>query len=169
MSTTHVRTFESSLAAIDVSLVRTEASSFAATVDRLVDDPAIGVPLDGFDGVSLADTSVETALTPRRLQDARTGVTPAAGAIADYGTLVLESDAAGTEPVSLYPPTHVAVVRESDVLPDVASAVDSLGPRFDAGGSAVFATGVSATGDMGSLVEGVHGPKDVHVVLLTDR
>lgn len=169
MSTTDVQQFESSLAAIDVSLVRTEAAAFAATIDRLVDDPAIGVPLDGFDGVSLADTVVETALTPRRLQNAQTGVTPAAGAIAEYGSLLLQSDAAGTEPVSLYPPTHVAVVRESDVLPDVEAAIDRLGSHFGAGGSAVFATGVSATGDMGSLVEGVHGPKDVHVVVLTDR
>ena len=168
MSTTDTREFESSLAALDVALARTESGSFAATFDDLVDEPAVGVPL-GIDGVSLEGTVVETELTPRRLQEARTGVTPAVKAIAEYGTLVLESDAAGTEPVSLYPPTHVAVVRESDVLPNVEAATDHLGPHFAAGGSAVFATGVSSTGDMGDLVEGVHGPKTVRVVVLTDR
>jgi len=81
----------------------------------------------------------------------------------------VDSDPVGTEPVSLYCPTHVAVVRESDVVPDVESVTDYLGDRFAAGGSSVFATGVSSTGDMGALVEGVHGPKRVEVVLLTDR
>ncbi|TKX83368.1 hypothetical protein EXE43_24625, partial [Halorubrum sp. SS5] len=32
----------------------------------------------------------------------------------------------------------------------------------------VFATGPSATADMGGLVHGAHGPKEVHVVLLRE-
>ncbi len=71
--------------------------------------------------------------------------------------------------MSLYPPTHVAVVRERDVLPDVEAATDHLGARFAAGESSVFATGVSSTGDMGALVEGVHGPKHVHVIVVEEE
>jgi L-lactate dehydrogenase complex protein LldG len=36
------------------------------------------------------------------------------------------------------------------------------------GGSAIVATGPSATADMGALVKGAHGPKVVHVVVLDD-
>ncbi|WP_343749365.1 LUD domain-containing protein, partial [Halarchaeum salinum] len=117
----------------------------------------------------LQDTAVETPPTPRLLREAQTGVTPAGKAIAEYGTLVVDADRAGAEPVSLYPPTHVVVVRESDILPDVASATGYLGERFAAGKSSVFATGVSSTGDMGALVEGVHGPKYVHVIVLEEQ
>lgn len=169
MTPSDTRRFESSLADLGVSMTRTDAAGFASTLDSVVTEPAVGVPLDGYDGVSLDDTVVETPPTPRLLRTAETGVTPVGSAIASYGTLVLDSDAAGTEPVSLYPPTHVAVVRESDLLPDVESATAHLKSCFAAGDSAVFATGVSATGDMGSLVEGVHGPTNVAVVLLTDR
>lgn len=166
MGTADVQRFASSLADLGVSLTRTDPEGFAETIDALVEEPAVGVPLDRFDGLSLADTAVETPPTPRLLREAETGVTPVGKAVAEYGTLVVDADAAGAEPVSLYPQTHVAVVRESDVLPDVEAATDHLGARFASGGSSVFATGVSSTGDMGALVEGVHGPKHVQVVLV---
>ncbi|EMA05777.1 LUD domain-containing protein [Haloferax denitrificans] len=168
MSDTDTQLFASSLAAIDVPLTRTDTAGFASTIDSLVTGPAVGVPLH-LDGVSLDDTVVQTPPTPRLLREAETGVTGVGHAIAEHGTLVIDSDDAGTEPVSLYPPTHLAVVRESDILPDVASATDSVGERFAAGKSSIFATGVSSTGDMGALVKGVHGPKHVEVVLLTDQ
>lgn len=164
-----VSTFESSLAGLGVGCTRTDADGFAEALAAAVEEPAVGVPLDGYDGVSLDGTPVETPPTPRRLLEAETGVTPVGKAVAEYGTLVVDSDPVGTEQVSLYPPTHVAVVRESDVLPDVESAAGHLAGRFADGGSSVFATGVSSTGDMGALVEGVHGPKRVHVLLLGDR
>lgn len=90
-------------------------------------------------------------------------------AIAEYGTLVIDSDKVGSEPVSLYPDTHIALVRESDILQDIESATGLLDKKFSRGGSAVFATGVSSTGDMGALVEGVHGPRHVHILLICDQ
>lgn len=168
MSTETVSAFESSLDELDVECIRTDTEGFADALADAVEGTAVGTPL-GIDGVSLDGTDVETPPTPRLLREADTGVTGVGKAIAEYGTLVVDSDPVGTEPVSLYPPTHVAVVRESDVLPDVESATDHLGERFAAGGSSVFATGVSSTGDMGALVEGVHGPQTVRVLLLTDR
>ncbi|SDQ99499.1 L-lactate dehydrogenase complex protein LldG [Halopelagius longus] len=163
-----VSTFESSLAELDVTLTRTDAEGFADAVAEAVDEPAVGTPL-GFDGASLDETPVETELTPRRIKEAETGVTPVGRAVAEYGTLVVDSNAAGNELVSLYPPTHVGVVRESDVAADVESTVPYLADRFADGGSSVFATGVSSTGDMGALVEGVHGPRTVRVILLEGR
>lgn len=169
MGTETVSLFESSLASIDVPLTRTGRDEFAATLNEIVEAPAVGIPLDDFEGLSLAETDVQTPPTPRLLREAKTGVTPVTRGIARYGSLAVESDEQGSELVSLYPPTHVAVLRERDVRRNIESSLDYLEEQFGKGGSTVFATGVSATGDMGALIEGVHGPRDVHVVLVTEQ
>jgi len=69
--------------------------------------------------------------------------------------------------VSLYSDRHVAVVREEQVVPDTGAAFDEAGPALaEDRGSVVMATGPSATGDMGALVQGVHGPSEVHVIVV---
>lgn len=161
-------TFETSLQGT-ATLHRTSADEFAEVVETVVEPPAVGTPLP-FDDVSLADTSVETDLAPTAIQRAETGVTPAGLAIANYGTVTIPSGAAGEELVSLYAPRHVAVLAASDVVADMPTAFESLGETFAAGlDTQILATGPSATADMGTLVEGVHGPHETHVVLLEDR
>jgi L-lactate dehydrogenase complex protein LldG len=161
--------FEASLDSLGVTWTRTVSESFGATVDEAVEAPAVGTPLP-FEGVSLADTVVTRDPTAAELDAATTGVTPAEMAIADYGSVVVTPSGIGHEPVSLYPERHVAVVAESDVVADMAAAFERLGEAFAAGNDdAIIATGPSATADMGALVEGAHGPKDVHVVVLEDR
>ena len=169
MPTESTATFESSLRKLDVPCTVTTADGFPGALDAAIETPAVGVPLD-IEGISLEDTDVTRSPSSGQLVDARTGVTPAALGVAAHGSLLLQSSADGTEPVSLYPPRHVAVVRESDIVPDVRDALEWLDGEFDDGRrSAVFATGVSATGDMGALVEGVHGPADVRVIVVEDR
>jgi L-lactate dehydrogenase complex protein LldG len=162
-------TFEASLASLSVSRTRTTAAEFTDALAAAVEPPAVGTALP-FDGVSLEKTDVVTDPTPGQLNAARTGVTPVGGAIAEHGTVLVESRAEGDELVALYPGRHVAVLRESDLVPDTRTAMRELGDALAAvPGSTVLATGVSATADMGETVEGVHGPKEVHVVVLTDR
>lgn len=169
MSTELVAEFEESLQRRGVTWARTEAAEFERALTDALAEPAIGAPLP-FDAVSLADAPVTLEPTPRELVEARTGVTAARLGVSAYGSLLVRSDASGTEPVSLYPDRHVAVLRASDLVADVPTALERLGDEIEAGrNSAVFATGPSATGDMGALVEGVHGPRDVHVILLSDR
>lgn len=163
------RAFESSLAALDVGCTRAEAADVGDAVAEVAEPPAVGAPL-GIDGVSLGGTEVTTSPTPGQLGAAETGVSRAGAGIAEYGTLVIQSDAGGTEPVSLYPPLHVAVLRTSDVVADLRAGLEWLSGEFAAGrDSAVLATGPSSTADMGGLVRGAHGPERVHVVLVTDR
>jgi L-lactate dehydrogenase complex protein LldG len=158
--------FESSLDGLDVGSTRTDPDGFDDALADALREPAIGIPL-GFDGVSLDDTVVTLDPTPAELESARTGVTPIGMSIASYGTLAVESDSAGTEPVSLYPERHVAVLREADLQPGMDEAFGWLEDEFAAGRSSyVFATGASATADMGEMVEGVHGPAEVHVIVL---
>lgn len=138
------------------------------TISSLVDPPGVGVPLPPSWAISLPET-IDTDPTPADLDAAATGVTAASLAVADYGTVVLESDAAGSEAVSLFPERHVAVVRAGDVVPGMREAIGRLGDRLREGASAVLATGPSATADMGELVIGAHGPRAVEVVLVEER
>lgn len=168
MTTDTVGRFERALADLQVSVERVRAAEATAALETALEEPAVGVPLP-FEGVSLPET-VRTAPTSADLVDARTGITPARFAIAEYGTVAVESSAAGDEPVALYPDRHVAVVAESDVVPDLGAGFDRLASAFaDGDDSLVFATGRSATADMGGLVHGVHGPGEVRVIVLEDR
>jgi len=149
-----------------VELTRVPEAEVPDAVAGHVEAPAVGAPLP-WEGVSLPGC-VTTDPTPADLDAAVTGVTGAAFAVADYGSFVLESTPGGNEPVSLFPERHVVVLREEDVVPDMAAAFDRLGERVRATrGSAVLATGPSATADMGALVHGAHGPRAVAGVVVT--
>lgn len=166
MSTSLVSSFEESLAALDVTSSRATPGEFPAALADAVRAPAVGAPL-GFDEVSLEDTDVVVRPTPGDLEAARTGVTAAGLGIAERGTVVIQSRPGGDEPVSLYPERHVAVLRAADLVGSVSDALEWLGDEMAAGrDSAVFATGASATADMGETVYGVHGPEEVHVLLV---
>ena len=158
--------FETALGDLDVPVTHTEPTAFDETLEAVVREPAVGTELP-FPSVSLPDW-VDDRPTPATLEAATTGITAASLGIADYGSVVLPSTADGSEQVSLFADLHIAVLRASDIVSDMPTAIDRLGPQFRDGDSAIIATGPSATADMGSLVRGAHGPKDVHVVLLED-
>ncbi len=163
-----VADFGAALDGLDVTWTRAPSDEFGAAIDELVEPPAVGAPLP-FEGVSLDGTAVVVGPTSAELTAAATGVTAAGLGIAEYGTVMIQSRPGGDEPVSLYPERHVAVLRRSDLVAGVTEAIDWLGEEFAAGrDSVIFATGASATADMGELVRGVHGPGDVHVLILED-
>ncbi len=167
MSNTSTSRFAERLGDLDVAVSAGPPEECASLVDAAAGSPAVGVPLE-IAGATLPDR-VETEPTTADLRAAHTGVTAASLGIAEYGSVGIESDRAGTEPVSLFVDRHVVVLRESDVVPDMADAFAWLGPRTrEEDVDVVFATGPSATADMGGLVRGAHGPKEVHVILLTD-
>lgn len=148
-----------------VELHRVPPAEVTDTITEIVEQPAVGVPLP-WEDVSLPD-SVPTDPTPAELDAMVTGVTPAAVGVADYGSVLLRSTPDGAEPVGLFPDLHVFVLREDDVVPDMAAAFEWVGERFRTDReSAILATGPSATADMGELVEGAHGPKTVEGVVI---
>jgi len=103
--------------------------------------------------------------------DVDAGITDVDAALAETGTLIGVSDAHHSRGPSLVPPHHLAIVRRSDILPDL---LDYLAARADAAprdlpSSTVLITGPSKTADIeGELITGVHGPKDVHILLVED-
>jgi L-lactate dehydrogenase complex protein LldG len=158
--------FRGALDDAGVTHERVHPGQATAALERAVEEPAVGVPIDVADDVELP-AGVATDFAPTDLQAARTGVTPARLGVAETGSLLVRSTSEGDELVSLYPEHHVAVVRASDVVANVPAATSWLADEVDAGrDSYVFATGASATADMGALVEGVHGPTHVHVVVV---
>jgi L-lactate dehydrogenase complex protein LldG len=167
MATGTVATFEDSLEGLEVGWTHTSPDRLAETLRAVCADPTVGTSLP-FDGVSLP-AWVNDSPTPADLREAEFGVTAAGIGIADYGSVVLPSTPEGSEPASLFADTHVPVVRKSDIVPGMPEAFSWLGDQIRSGhGSAIVATGPSATADMGSLVKGAHGPKEVHVVILDE-
>lgn len=161
--------FLDSLDRLEVAWARTRAGDLPGVLSKVVVGPAVGAPLP-FENCTLQDIPIALEPTPGELEAAKTGVTAARLGIADYGTVVVQSGPDATEAASLLPGRHVAVLRASDVVPDMTAALDVLGPLLrEEPTSVVLATGPSATADMGALVRGAHGPKDVHVVLLDDK
>lgn len=161
--------FQAALEAQGGSYTKTTAADFGLTLSSIVESPAVGVPLP-ISGIELDESVVETALTPEALNEAITGVTPVKFGIASLGTVFVESRAEGDEPVSLFPERHVSILASSDLLPDLESAITELDEDVLAESmSGILATGPSATADMGATVEGVHGPREVHVIEVSDR
>lgn len=166
-----VSTFESSLTDLAASVTRTTAAAFGDTLSTLLEPPVVAAPLS-IEGVSLEDLDepVTVSPSPAELDAANTGVSAAGMGVANYGTITIRSTPGGEEFVSLFPERHVVVVAASDIVPDMPAAFERLAEEFEAGHtSQILATGPSVTGDMGGLVWGVHGPKEVHVVVLEDR
>ena len=164
---TPVGSLVSALSDLDVPCERTTPEEFDATLADHLDGPAVGTALDDVDA-SLAGTDVTVDPTPAELEAARTGVTTASFAVADYGSVVIPTTETGTELVSLFVDRHVAVVDAADVVPEMDAAFDRFGEEFRSDrSSAIVATGPSATADMGSLVRGAHGPSEVRVIVVT--
>jgi L-lactate dehydrogenase complex protein LldG len=93
------------------------------------------------------------------------GLSTAEWAIAETGSLVLEGGPGKGRSVTLLPPTYVAVVPVEKVLRTVPEAIEKYAGRLPA--NVCFHTGPSRSGDIEmSLVVGMHGPGDVHVILV---
>lgn len=101
------------------------------------------------------------------LSDIRIGITQADYALADTGTLVMFAEAGEGRALSLLPPIHIAVLEESRILAGLDELMERE-PNFPARSSAmVFTTGPSRTADIErTLTVGVHGPGELHVVIV---
>jgi L-lactate utilization protein LutC len=115
---------------------------------------------------ALNAAGVETSMAREDFFPADLGITGVDHLIAETGSVVLGSRPWQPRSLSLLPPVHVAVAHHSQLLPDLFDLFDDkLTQQLPSGLTLI--TGPSKTGDIElRLVTGVHGPGEVHVVLV---
>jgi L-lactate dehydrogenase complex protein LldG len=154
----------------DVDLFCERVAEYRATVHRVVEadlDAKLrelargrtGIP-PGFPFEGIEDRGLDV----HALDALDTVVTGCALAIADTGTIVLDGgERSGRRALTLVPDHHVCVVLASQIVASVPDAIAALDPSRPI----TFVSGPSATSDIElDRVEGVHGPRDLDVVVV---
>jgi L-lactate dehydrogenase complex protein LldG len=131
------------------------ALSDAAGLERLV--RLIAVEVD----------EVTTGPTASNLFEVDIGITTAQGAIAETGTLILDSSRERNRLISLVPPVHIAIVNASDIYATLGEALSVLhNDKQKVSSIITFVTGPSRTADIElTLTIGVHGPQELYVII----
>lgn len=150
---------------------RTTPSGLAATVAEALGDARSvvvppGVPADWTAGLDAAVQVDDGSADPRALDAIEAVLTGCHTAIAITGTIVLRSDdLSGRRAVTLVPDRHVVVVQADQVVLGVPKGIERMAEDPTAPWTLV--SGPSATSDIElERVEGVHGPRQLHMVLV---
>ncbi len=112
---------------------------------------------------------VSSEFSRERCAEAEVGISSADFALADTGSLVLMSASGESRMISLLPPCHISVIEANKILATLDELLE-LEPQPAIESSAmVLITGPSRTADIEMrLVRGVHGPGEIHVVIVAD-
>jgi L-lactate dehydrogenase complex protein LldG len=124
--------------------------------------------LTGVKGVRLLP---DTHLTNEQIESSDGVLTAAAIGIAQTGTIVLDAGPGqGRRALTLLPDYHLCVIRADQIVGLVPEAVTLLHDAAQAPGRPItWISGPSATSDIElSRVEGVHGPRSLEVLVVTD-
>jgi len=146
-------------------LAELQASPLQARRIALSDAPSVSRLM------SAAEVEVDELTTSPKAADLfgyDVGVTTAQAAIAETGTLVLESESERHRLVSLLPPVHIAIIKAEDICLTLGDALRYVRRGGESGMSRAitFITGPSRTADIElTLTIGVHGPKELYVIV----
>jgi len=176
--------FARGAAAVGMNIEQTDSAALATRLGKLIDELGaktvvlgLGEKCDRFDVATVvmnAGAEIvpwQGALGADRQFDTDLGITDVVVGLAETGTLVVDTDAAHGRGQSLIPTNHIALVRASDIVPDMLDYYAQLAdvPPSQLPSSVVFITGPSKTADIeGVLVTGVHGPEAVYILIITD-
>lgn len=116
------------------------------------------------DAPELADFGVVPSASD--LFNFEVGITRAQAAIAETGTLVLDSSCERNRLISVVPPVHIAIVAASRIYATLAEVLAMLQSGKEVSPAITFITGPSRTADIElTLTIGVHGPKELYVII----
>lgn len=94
------------------------------------------------------------------------GISTTQAAIAETGTLVLDSADERHRLVSLVPPVHIAIVDASRICETLGEALVLMRRDKELSRAVTFITGPSRTADIElTLAIGVHGPQELYVIV----
>jgi L-lactate utilization protein LutC len=99
------------------------------------------------------------------------GITGVEYLVAETGTVVLYSGPDNPRSISLLPPVHIAIADRKQLVADLFDLFESSdGKMVQSLPSCItLITGPSKTGDIElKLVTGVHGPGEIHVILIDE-
>lgn len=150
---------------IDYKATFTRTTDVAATIAALIaqhDLEKIVIP-PGLPA-HWAQGTIDVDLSSADLDQFDAVITASEVSIAVTGTIILNHsrDDQGRRAISLVPDTHICIVSASSVVGTVVEAVRSLSAKDHQ----TWISGPSATSDIElERVEGVHGPRNLHVVL----
>ncbi|MEV3859380.1 LUD domain-containing protein [Streptomyces sp. NPDC050095] len=154
---------------------RTARQEIPATVARLLGEHGSrsvvappGLPEAWLARTKATRVADDAGHTPSALDGVDSVVTACVLAIAETGTIVLDgSPDQGRRRITLVPDHHIVVVRVPDqVVSSVPQALERLAPTRPL----TWISGPSATSDIElDRVEGVHGPRTLEVVLVSEE
>lgn len=163
----HVVSDAAAAAEVILDLVRSR-SIHRAILGRsnLLDALSMSEPLKRA-GVDLREVTPDSSESKEGFA-AEVGLSAVDYLIAETGSIVLASRPEQPRSLSLLPPIHIAVAERRQLLPDLFDLFAALGTQTnDLPACLSIITGPSKTGDIElRLVTGVHGPGEVHVVLI---
>lgn len=97
------------------------------------------------------------------------GVSCVQAAIAETGTLLLDSSRERNRLLSLVPPVHIAIVKASQIVETLGEALALMQRDEEVSPIVTLITGPSRTADIElTLAIGVHGPQELFVVVHDD-
>jgi L-lactate dehydrogenase complex protein LldG len=114
------------------------------------------------------DWKIDRNLSSGEIEKAEGVVTAAFCGVADSGTIVLHhSPTEGRRVITLLPDWHLCVIYASQVVETFPEYFDRC---VEAPVLATYISGPSATADIEmTRIKGVHGPRFLHVILVTER
>jgi L-lactate dehydrogenase complex protein LldG len=102
--------------------------------------------------------------------DIHTAVTWADRAIAETGTLVIDSGSEDLRIATMLSEIHIAIIKSSRILSEAADLSGYLLEKMKSPpGYMAFITGASRTADIERVLAiGVHGPQELHILVMED-
>ncbi len=97
------------------------------------------------------------------------GITSCDYAIAETGSLIIEHGNHNERLISLAPPIHICVLKEEQIMENRYMLAKILEGKTKYSSAYSIITGVSRTADVAlQVVLGMHGPKNVFIIICTD-
>jgi L-lactate dehydrogenase complex protein LldG len=169
--TYHVRT-EADAAAVALEIVtRNAADRVLSWSEQWLSCPGLIAALKQAGvrivGIERADTEPTRREQLEAIEPIVVGLTGALAGLADTGSLVLAAGPGRSRLASLLPPVHIAVLPADRVYATLPAFLAASPGVAGTTSNLVLVTGPSRTADIEmTLTHGVHGPREVHVIVV---